>query len=527
LPELVLYYALSSAQKHVMADHGAGQKLKVFISYSRKDSSDFADELVAGLELADFAPFLDRHDIAAGEDWEKRLGGLIAQADTVVFVLSPEAVKSEPVGWEVSETLRLSKRLLPVVYKSVPETDIPETLRKLQFVRFDTAQGVTRPLAELAKALRQDVEWIREHTRLGDLAARWEGQNRPEWLLLRGDDLRAAKAWIAKRKAEAPEITELQHSFIDVSEEADTETRARARRIQALMGAMGGVLMLMLSAFGAERYFNWRKGQSWGLLTDLSNGHVFELNGGSVSIGRSAGPIKNTIDVTDPQRIVSRSHLTVYRDRRAVDARSLNGTTVNARFLQYGTEWKLEDGDVIALAGAAAFEFRAIGPALLPWPRRSERTSSPPAAGTWALLIDGKSRQTIALTKDEYFLSADTQGAVHLNGEKDATPLLNMKKPTSADSDLSVANLAQDRFLTVMIRSVDASYFSVKMPAQHGTEAPRSLNEDLGKLPGGEYVSKVAFCFRRAEQPEDHMQMDPNDDVSCDVGPLQIVRQAQ
>jgi hypothetical protein len=41
-------------------------KLKAFISYSRKDSTDFADELVAGLELAGFAPFIDRHDIAAG-----------------------------------------------------------------------------------------------------------------------------------------------------------------------------------------------------------------------------------------------------------------------------------------------------------------------------------------------------------------------------------------------------------------------------------------------------------------------------
>jgi hypothetical protein len=73
----------------------AAEKLKVFISYSRRDASDFADELVSDLELAGFAPYLDRHDIAAGEDWEARLGGLILEADTVVFVVSPEAVKSE------------------------------------------------------------------------------------------------------------------------------------------------------------------------------------------------------------------------------------------------------------------------------------------------------------------------------------------------------------------------------------------------------------------------------------------------
>jgi len=29
-----------------------------------------------------------------GEDWEMRLGGLIAESDTVIFVVSPEAVKS-------------------------------------------------------------------------------------------------------------------------------------------------------------------------------------------------------------------------------------------------------------------------------------------------------------------------------------------------------------------------------------------------------------------------------------------------
>jgi len=40
-----------------MADPVAGEKLKVFISYSRKDSAEFADELVAGLEYGGFAPW--------------------------------------------------------------------------------------------------------------------------------------------------------------------------------------------------------------------------------------------------------------------------------------------------------------------------------------------------------------------------------------------------------------------------------------------------------------------------------------
>src|SRR5262245_61210617 len=243
-----------------MANVSAGEKLKVFISYSRKDSAAFADELLAGLEVAGFAPFLDRHDIAAGEDWEARLGGLIEQSDTVVFVVSPEAVKSERCVWEVDKTLALSKRVLPVIFKSVPERDIPEKLSRLQFVRFDTGRGITRPLAELAEALRQDLDWIREHTRLGELAARWDRRGRPESLLLRGDDLAAAKVWMAARKSAAAEITDAQRAFVKASGEAETariekervqlEATTRLRRtitriawLAALLG--GGILALI------------------------------------------------------------------------------------------------------------------------------------------------------------------------------------------------------------------------------------------------------------------------------------------
>src|SRR6266511_3388091 len=253
-----------------MADAGAGEKLKVFISYSRRDSAAFADELVAGLEVAGFAPFLDRHDIAAGEDWEARLGGLIAQSDTVVFVVSPEAVKSERCTWEVDRTIDLSKRLLPIIYISVPNDLIPEKLSRLQFVRFDTGRGVTRPLAELAEALRQDLDWIREHTRLGEIATRWERKERSESLLLRGGEIDAAKTWMAVRKAAAPEITDAQRAFVRAREEAEaarlgkeraqleeirTAQEATARQQRRAARLLWGVAVLVLGMAG---YVTWQ-----------------------------------------------------------------------------------------------------------------------------------------------------------------------------------------------------------------------------------------------------------------------------
>ena len=253
-----------------MTDAGSSDKLKVFISYSRRDGSDFAEELVAGLELAGFGPFLDRQDIAPGEPWEERLSGLIQQADTVVYVISPEAVKSERCQWEVDKTIALSKRLMPIVFKPVLEADIPEQLRRRQFVRFDSGAGITRPLAQLAQALREDLDWIREHTRMGELAARWEGRGHPESLLLRGEDLAAAQAWDKRRKPDAPAITETVRAFIRASCEAETtylaKSKATRRRIiwtQALSVAFG----LAVVGLGAgwlkqdwlkERAYLWR-----------------------------------------------------------------------------------------------------------------------------------------------------------------------------------------------------------------------------------------------------------------------------
>jgi formylglycine-generating enzyme required for sulfatase activity len=234
-----------------MSEPGAGEKLKVFISYSRRDSTDFADELVAGLAYGGFAPFLDRHDIAAGEAWEARLSGLIEQSDTVVFVVSPESVKSERCTWEVDRTLDLSKRVLPVIYKPVPDAGIPERLRRLQFVRFDTGRGLTRPLAELAEALRLDLDWIREHTRLGELAARWLSRDKPESLLLRGDDLDAAKAWSGKPAAQVLAVTDLQRAFIAASDRADAVRRRSAVRMRVTVG------LLLAGVFAGLGYAAW------------------------------------------------------------------------------------------------------------------------------------------------------------------------------------------------------------------------------------------------------------------------------
>lgn len=185
----------------------ANRSLRVFISYARSDCSAFAEELLAGLEAAGFDAFLDRHDIGGGEEWEARLRNLLQQADTVVYVLSPASIVSERCGWEIDLADALSKRIIPVVAIDVPESATPEKLRRLNYIFFSVGHSFGSALRNLSAALRTDLVWVREHTRLSELSARWDDRNKPEELLLRGADLAAARAWIAGWKAGAPEPT--------------------------------------------------------------------------------------------------------------------------------------------------------------------------------------------------------------------------------------------------------------------------------------------------------------------------------
>jgi hypothetical protein len=215
----------------VATQTSVASKLKAFVSYSRKDAT-FAEELVSGLELCGFEAYLDKEDIAPGEPWEDRLGRLIRDADTVVFVLSPSAVASKHCQWEIAETVRLSKRMLPIVCQVVPDDLVPEQLKRLNYIFFTEGRSFTKSLGELADALRIDLEWIRQHTRFAEFAENWEDRGKPASLLLLDGEIDDAKAWLIKRSKNAPQITIQQQTFIDASIRAAEEAQKRDAALQ-------------------------------------------------------------------------------------------------------------------------------------------------------------------------------------------------------------------------------------------------------------------------------------------------------
>jgi esterase/lipase superfamily enzyme len=217
------------------ASAGDPQKLKVFISYSRRDALDFANQLFAALAAFGFQPSLDLHGISGAEDWEARLGTLILEADSVAFVLTPESMSSPICGWEIAKAKEFGKRIMPVAAIPMGEAKVPEDLRRLNYIFFyrDPAKpgsGFGSGLADLIAALNTDVDWLREHTRLLARATEWSAAGGTENRLLSGADISAAKAWAAQRPRGAPEPTALHLDYIRASENADEAHRGAERQ---------------------------------------------------------------------------------------------------------------------------------------------------------------------------------------------------------------------------------------------------------------------------------------------------------
>jgi TPR repeat protein len=217
-------------------------KLRVFISYSR-DDLHFADQLDAALNAYGFECIIDRHGISGGEDWKRRLGNLISEADTVVFVLSPTSARSEICAWEVEEAARLNKRILPANCRPLEGVSPPPRLRDLNYIFFHAdpkapAAGFGTGLAKLIAALNTDFDWLREHTRYLQRATEWDRGGRPANRLLSGDDIAEAKAWAARRPKSAPEPTALHLDFIRASEEeAEARSSAQRKQLEAMAAA--------------------------------------------------------------------------------------------------------------------------------------------------------------------------------------------------------------------------------------------------------------------------------------------------
>ncbi len=237
---------------------------QVFISYSRRDK-DFVLKLHAALAAQSRDAWVDWEDIPPTADWWREIQGGIDSADSFIFVISPDSVRSEVCRREVDYAVTSNKRLIPLLYRDVNDpaerAAMHPGISSHNWIFFRDTDDFDTAVKLLSDALDTDLSYVRTHTRVLIRAREWDGNQRNGSYLLQGDDLKMAETWLAQAVEKEPAPTTLHAEYITASRQAAV---VRQRRLLAgvtvalIISLALAVLSLLL--FGEA---NVQRGIAW------------------------------------------------------------------------------------------------------------------------------------------------------------------------------------------------------------------------------------------------------------------------
>jgi hypothetical protein len=131
----------------------------VFISYSRRDKV-FTQKLYEALTAAERSVWADWDSIPAASDWDAEIKQGIQETNSVLFVLSPEWIKSNECRKEMVHAVAMGKRLFPILYLPVDPNDVPPELAKINWVYLRDSDDFDKGFQTLCSAMDTDLDWI-------------------------------------------------------------------------------------------------------------------------------------------------------------------------------------------------------------------------------------------------------------------------------------------------------------------------------------------------------------------------------
>ena len=222
-------------------------KLKVFISYSRRDAIA-ADVLAEALIARGFEVTIDRRDLPFGEKWQTELAEFIRLSDTVIWLVSDASIRSKWVNWELDEVAKKNKRLVPVMVGDSARDALPRQLGEIHILPAEGVFAPERDLDALVRVLETDRAWLKHASRLQDRATEWISNGRTSALLLSRGALSDAERWTEARPAKAPAPAQEILDLLLASRQAATR-RLRWWVAGSLAVAAGAIGLSILAYF--------------------------------------------------------------------------------------------------------------------------------------------------------------------------------------------------------------------------------------------------------------------------------------
>jgi sugar lactone lactonase YvrE len=120
--------------------------VKIFVSYSRRDAGDFANQINRHLSSFNYDIFTDVDDIRAGDIWSNIITSNISNCDIFVVIVTRGALRSPHVEREVLQAQKENKKIIPCFFRNINPNKIRWELDKIQGVEFSDKYELAREL---------------------------------------------------------------------------------------------------------------------------------------------------------------------------------------------------------------------------------------------------------------------------------------------------------------------------------------------------------------------------------------------
>ena len=207
--------------------------LDVFIAYSRTDS-DFARRLNEALQYQGKSTWFDQESITSGSDFQREIYQGIEHSKNIVFIISPNSIKSPYCADEVEHALKHNKRIITVLHRAINQAELHPGLKTIQWIDFYKREtDFTEQIQELLRVLDDDREHLELHTKLLVKAIEWESKGQEKSLFLRGSELEEAGEWLARSEESrvTPQPTASQRNFILLSGKHEIQEAQRWKQL--------------------------------------------------------------------------------------------------------------------------------------------------------------------------------------------------------------------------------------------------------------------------------------------------------
>jgi hypothetical protein len=120
--------------------------VKIFVSYSRRDAGDFANQVDRHLSSFKYDIFTDVNDIRGGDIWSNTIETNISSCDIFVVIVTLAALHSPHIEREVLQAQKENKKIIPCFFRGINPNKIKWGIDKIRAIEFSDKYELARDL---------------------------------------------------------------------------------------------------------------------------------------------------------------------------------------------------------------------------------------------------------------------------------------------------------------------------------------------------------------------------------------------